>query len=103
MKDTPILISEFQTHYMTREGFRYRLDDDFGKELEEALLKTGVPVIQVAASIGLAPATLYNMMSGKTKTITRKTAWKLDRLSTWSDQGRRAEEAQDARDVGAGV
>ena len=103
MKKRPVMIPEFQLMYSKRDGYDYILDDKFGEALQEALFDTGLSVEDVAKSIGVARTTLYDLIAGRTKTIRRKTAWKLSTLSTWSKQGQEADTEMDMRDIGVDV
>lgn len=79
-----IKIAELQTTMGRGAGFTYVITEDFKRALTEALDVTGYSVPQLSAELGLVPATIYNILNGKVKTLNRRTYKKIMTLSTWN-------------------
>lgn len=81
MKTPPVQIAELELTFTHKDGNVFRVEPELGPYLQAGIDATGQTVEAVAKSIGLAPVTLYNLTSGKTTMIQRRTAKKLARLS----------------------
>lgn len=81
MKTPPVQIAELELTFTHKDGNVFRVEPEFGAYLQAGIDATGKSVEETAKAIGLTAPTLYNIMSGKTTVILRRTAKKLARLS----------------------